>query len=712
VPRAGNIIRHLRQVVAEPERRTASDAELLGQFVRDGDQTAFELIVRRHERMVFGVCRRVLSDRQDAEDAFQATFLVLARKAASIRRREAVTGWLYQVACRIALAARAGAARRSQREVLHPGLDSVPAATEPASDAAWRELRPILDEELSRLPEKLRVPVVLCYLEGKSYAEAAALTGCPTGTLSGRLTRARALLARRLARRGVAASGVLLASALGEHARAAAARDAVLQATTEAAVRVAGGEAVARVVPAGVAGLVEGGMRAMFMTHVKFGAGVLAAVFVCAGAAGLTYRALASVPRQQEQRQVGSQVATSAPDQPKGTERTGAKATAPDRARAVLRDARKAADAIQDAQWRAWVLQSIAEEQARTGDRAAAAQTFQEAIETAKLIRSEGFDPTSQSRETLVWIAGSQAAAGDARGARETAEAIEGPSRERALWAVAHGLVRFGDIEGALKTVRDDSVLGAVVRRQAETGKLTEAARTLEAIGSDEVRVGALAALASAQVRASDKPAARKTYARALKIAARIGQHAYVEIARAQAETGDLQAARETADDIIIEPWRSTALLAIQIKAGDFKDALQTALNLTPHFKRGEAFHEVVTAQVRSGDIEGALRAADTVKHVYWRVATLAEIAKAQARAGDRAAAAGTFRRALALLGDVRDQEETSGNLRNAAACCIVRAQAEAGEENGAVAWVMKQDPLRKAQGLISIAQGIAARQE
>jgi RNA polymerase sigma factor (sigma-70 family) len=700
VKRAGNIIRHLRRVLARPEVRGASDAELLGHFVRDGDQTAFELIVRRHERMVFGVCRRVLRDHQDAEDAFQATFLALARKAASIRQREAMAGWLYKVACRVALQARAGAARRSRREGRGPGLDSLPAPTEPASEAVWRDLRPILDEELSQLPEKLRVPVVLCYLEGKSYAEAAALTRCPKGTLCGRLARARDLLAARLARRGVGMSGALLAWALWGQARAAAARDALVSATAEAAARFAAGEAAARVVPAGVAELAEGVVRAMFMTKVKLAAGVLAAVLTCAGVAGLTYRALASaqLPRRQGPKPAAALGVAKAPRQ--------------DRVKAVLEDARRAADAIEREQWKAWVLQSIALEQANVGDKVAAARTFQEAIEAAKQIRSAGLDPTGQSRETLVWIAGAQAAAGDAKGARETAEAMEGASRARALRAVAFGQVRAGDFEGALKTVRDDFILCEVAKAQARMGKLKEAAHTLEEIGTDEVRVGALATLAKAQSQAGDKQAARKTFERSLKIAARVGQHAFAEIAKAQAETGDIEAARETADDIIIEPWKSDALLPIQIKAGDFKGALRTARAVAQEFKRGEALQKVVTAQVRSGDVKGGLQAADAIRHTYWRVVTLAEIAKAQAGAGDRAAAAETFRGALALLGDVRDKEEGTGNLRNAAACSIVRAQAEAGEEKGAVAWAMKQDPLRKAQSLLSIAQGIASRQE
>jgi RNA polymerase sigma factor (sigma-70 family) len=296
VTRAGNLVRHLRHVLAPPEVKGASDAELLGRFVQSHDQTAFELLVRRHEALVFGVCRRIVRDRHDAEDAFQATFLALACKAGSIRKGAAVAGWLHRVACRVALQARAAAARRGALHRLEDGLDSVPAPREPRPDALWRDLKPILDEELSRLPEKLRVPVVLCYLQGKSYAEAARQLGCPAGTLSGRLTQARGLLARRLARRGVGASGAVLAAAFWGHATSAAARNVLVEATVQAAARLAAGEAAPRVVPADVSGLMEGVVRAMFLSKVKTTGLVLALALTCLALAGLSYRALAGRP--------------------------------------------------------------------------------------------------------------------------------------------------------------------------------------------------------------------------------------------------------------------------------------------------------------------------------------------------------------------------------------------------------------------------------
>src|SRR5262249_30053195 len=151
----------LRTVVAGPDEEAPTDARLLERFVRQHDGEAFADLVRRHGPMVLGVCRRVLDDAHEAEDVFQATFLVLARKADAIRQGESLGSWLYGVAYRTALRARAEAARR---RALAWEADDMP-PSDPAAEAAWRELRPLLDAELQRLPEKYRAPVVLCYLE-------------------------------------------------------------------------------------------------------------------------------------------------------------------------------------------------------------------------------------------------------------------------------------------------------------------------------------------------------------------------------------------------------------------------------------------------------------------------------------------------------------------------------------------------------------------
>src|SRR5919201_6075575 len=214
-----DILCHLRRgggfAGGGPTRR---DADLLGRFVDSRDGLAFEILVRRYASLVWNVCRRVLHDDADAEDAFQAVFLTLVRKAHTIGRRASVASWLHKVAPRVALEARRQAARRSAREV--PVMEHP--FTRPGDDAAWRELRPVLDEELCRLPEKYRAPVVLCYLQGMSNAEAARELGCPCGTVVTRLAWARGRLRKRFTRRGLSASAGLLAAALLQRAEAAA----------------------------------------------------------------------------------------------------------------------------------------------------------------------------------------------------------------------------------------------------------------------------------------------------------------------------------------------------------------------------------------------------------------------------------------------------------------------------------------------------------
>ena len=195
-----------------------SDAELLESFVAGRDQTAeaaFAALVDRHGAMVLGVCRRVLGNQDAAEDAFQATFLVLARKAAVIARREQLASWLHGVARRAALDARALTSRQAAREKRL----GVMLYVEPADHTMQTELRTILDDELARLPERQRAPIVLCELEGLLCRDAAARLKISEGTLSSRLARAKVRLRERLTKRGFALSAVTLTSILTQDAR-------------------------------------------------------------------------------------------------------------------------------------------------------------------------------------------------------------------------------------------------------------------------------------------------------------------------------------------------------------------------------------------------------------------------------------------------------------------------------------------------------------
>ncbi len=277
--------RQLRRVLTHSE--PGSDSQLLQRFLDLRDESAFELLVWRHGPMVQGVCRRLLRDDHDAEDAFQAAFLLLARKAASIGRGECLGGWLYKVAYRVALRARDGALRRARHERPVP---EVPAVADPhATDVLRDEWQPVLDEELSRLAEKHRAPVVLCYLEGLTNEQAAQRLGCPVGTVKTRLAHARRLLAARLARRGLA-----LAAGLPP---APAPPAALVGMTVRAAALTAAGKvAVLGAVSAPVAALMEGGLRAMMVTKLKAWAAVLTVGLAVAGAGTASLQVLAAEP--------------------------------------------------------------------------------------------------------------------------------------------------------------------------------------------------------------------------------------------------------------------------------------------------------------------------------------------------------------------------------------------------------------------------------
>jgi RNA polymerase sigma factor (sigma-70 family) len=207
-----------------------TDGDLLERFVNGRDETAFESLVRRHGSMVLSLCRRALGDDHEAEDAFQATFLVLVRNARTIRKRESLASWLYGVAQRVARRAQARARQRSL--VLH-GEATV--ATGPDSDHDRFELKPIVHDEVGRLPEKYRAPIILCYFEGQSHEEAARQLEWPVGTVKGRLSRARGILQSRLMRRGVALSLGLVA--LLENEASGAIPDSLVEATVQLAIR-------------------------------------------------------------------------------------------------------------------------------------------------------------------------------------------------------------------------------------------------------------------------------------------------------------------------------------------------------------------------------------------------------------------------------------------------------------------------------------------
>jgi RNA polymerase sigma factor (sigma-70 family) len=269
------VLRHLRRTSRRRDDGGLTDGQLLERFLAARDEAAFEALVRRHGPMVLGVCRRVLGGAggaYDAEDAFQATFLVLVHRAGSVAARESVGSWLYGVAYRTALKARAAAARRRAKEKQMARPEAV------HERDLGRELRPLIDQELSRLPEKYREPIVLCDLEGRTREEAARRLGCPEGTVSGRLARARGMLAKRLARHGLTLSGGAVVHALAAGAAPACVPPSLVGSTVRAAARVAAGHAAAGAVSAPVAALTAGVLQTMVVSKIKLGLAVALAV--------------------------------------------------------------------------------------------------------------------------------------------------------------------------------------------------------------------------------------------------------------------------------------------------------------------------------------------------------------------------------------------------------------------------------------------------
>ncbi len=271
------VLRYIRQMMVPHQLLMQSDSQLLQAFCVNQDQHAFAALVQGHGPMVWRVCRHVLHQTEDAEDAFQATFLILARRANSIRKTESLPSWLHGVAYRISLKAKEAGARRSARET-----EAQPRSTsDPAAEVSWREVQALLHQEVDRLPEKYRAPFVLCLLEGRSRAEVAQLLGLQEGTVWSRLAKARQRLQGRLARRGISLSAVLTAATIADGEATATVAARLAEPAIQAALQYASGKSISGgPLSAKVLGLANGRLASMFLTKVKI---TLAIVIASAG---------------------------------------------------------------------------------------------------------------------------------------------------------------------------------------------------------------------------------------------------------------------------------------------------------------------------------------------------------------------------------------------------------------------------------------------
>src|SRR5262245_33876494 len=280
--RLAPLLVHIHALADGRRGRRRTDRQLLDDFADRRDESAFAALVSRHGPMVLRVCRRVLLHEQDAEDAFQATFLVLAGNAGSIRKRDTIGDWLHGVAFRTAMKAKRTAARRRNHEAR---LRTAAPPEKPSP--TWDDVQAVLDEEIQRLPSYFRQAFVLCVLEGKSGPEAAAELGCKEGTVKSRVNRARQALQRQLARRGIHLAALLAALSLAEKNGRASLPATLASATVRSGLLVAAGEPAAGVIPTHVAALAAGVTRAMFLTKAKIATVALLALALIATGAGV-----------------------------------------------------------------------------------------------------------------------------------------------------------------------------------------------------------------------------------------------------------------------------------------------------------------------------------------------------------------------------------------------------------------------------------------
>ncbi len=275
-----SVLRGLLRLSAGQALRSLPDCELLERFVEAHDEAAFTALIERHGPMVLGVCRRTLPSFHDAEDASQATFLVLARKANAIRKKASLGSWLHGVACRSAAKLKRNHARRTMRE---RGVQA-PVQRDPVTELGWREAEAILDGELQRLPERYRAPLILCYLECRTRDEASKQLGLSSGSLHGRLERARSMLRKRLTQRGLSLSAVLSATLIGDSVSHASLAPKLVAASTQAGLLLVAGQPLAKCgVATPVISLTREVLKSMLLTKVKLGTlAVLCTGFVVA----------------------------------------------------------------------------------------------------------------------------------------------------------------------------------------------------------------------------------------------------------------------------------------------------------------------------------------------------------------------------------------------------------------------------------------------
>lgn len=720
------LARYVRGLTFSDADRQTPDSELLRRYVVQRDEHAFKTLVRRHGAMVLRVCQRVLGHPDDAEDAFQATFVVLMRKAGCVRWEHSIANWLYGVAHRVGKDLRKKASRRHRwrADLIH-----VPS---PLTELTLHEAQEILDEELGGLAERYRAPLVLCYLEGATRDEAAQQLGWSLATLKRRLDQGRKLLQARVTRRGLTLPGALLATTLASSSASALspAVTAKLGATlTALSAGSAGGAASARVVM-----LADAIQRGLWLCRLKgIVSLVLAGAFV-SGAAGLlghryvlTESSTAAAPATPVSIQ---------PVQPP-TRQTMA-------APSLLRQALASGEELPASMDKLHVLLRGAQLHARAGDQADARMAFREALELAELMAVRGEQRHLEVRvaaaqaevgyigdalvtaggitdcyyrgATLAQIAGCQAHGGDWPGAERTIAAIRAlndvpfphsptPTKpqseviEHCLFSARASVTReylaVKDVAAALQTVRSIPrgadrlvLLAEIAITQAKEGKQADAEQVLE-------EAGATFRQAYGNPHA-DK--SEKNWNQAFMAAARyrLGGHA-----AAACTASSLQG---EARDVFL-----TAVAMQRIKDGEFTKAKEITNDILNAYSRTSLLKTWLVARARNGDLAGAIQDSEALDPCD-RGAALADLAQVQASAGDKAGAVQTVRRAQEYVVLGRRVSPTidllwSGYREVALAFVAI------GQEEAARAWAeSEQAPVLRSWILLNIAEGLFDR--
>jgi RNA polymerase sigma factor (sigma-70 family) len=711
-----NLVLHqLRKTVRRQLARGLADGELLERFLRKRDEAAFEVLVWRHGPLVLSLCHRLLHNSHDAEDVLQATFLTLVKKAGAIGKRDSLGSWLYKVAYRIALRVREATQRRRESDA---PVDELPAGSAPG-EVACDQRRLLLEEAIDGLPEHYRTATVLCYMQGKSHKEIAEELGCPLGTVSTRLARAREMLRKHFARRGVALSAGLLGAFLAQHAVAAPVCPLLVVSLVKAATSVAAGSAVASVVSAKVAALTEGMVTAMFVTKLKIATTLLlvAGFVLGAGTFGhqsmLAHQPIAAQPAAEKQAEKpqatdgkGAPPAKQ-PLQPPGVaEGTRLKlleqeltaraafdldlgqALAEGKSLELLDQALAAAAAVKDPEQKARLLIVVAKAQAKARALPTALKTLQRAFELGNALPIESVEDFLVRDGVLSGVSDAQADMGDFDGALKTLEADRKPKADDGsatvlFWKnsiadararIAYAQARAGKYKEALEAVSriDDErsgffkcrVLMETARAQAQAGDWKQAQTTVKSIEHEGLRIPAWVGLAKLQAKAGMRDAARASIAEGLKAVP-----------------------PDTPDDNFRQSYRAEGLQGIalaQADMGDLKIALRTADSI-PESRFPYKAVTLALLRARAGDYKGAKDAAREIDGGLPRATAFLNIARAQAGAKDFK---GAMETADAIL---RPFSKAVGYLE------IAEAQARAGDRGGATKTFAKVRELAEA---------------